>query len=128
MSTINYGVAGRWKDVIRALVEGDENPSGDIVAVGDGGRAFGILQEHPSFFWQFYGRNGFDADVKDTWTVAFIKAAASFFEHYCREYELDLMVQAYNQGARAVFIQGMRAPGYLAKFHAVYDKLAPVKA
>ena len=120
---VDFKLARQWAKVVQALSQGDEDASGDIGAVGDGGRAFGILQEHPAFFAAYYGRNKFPPDVRDTWSQAFIKAAAAFFEYHTLEHDLDLCVQAYNQGATAVFLNGVRVPDYLAKFHAVYDRL-----
>ena len=105
-----YSIAGDYARHIRALaiIESGENP----LASGDGGRAIGILQQHPSFFVQWYK----EPDVTDTWNTAHIKAAAAFFEHYVPQYGIDLTVQAYNQGAAAVFQNGVRAPQYLARF------------
>lgn len=119
----DFKVARQWSKVVQALSQGDEDSSGDIGAIGDGGRAFGILQEHPAFFLAYYGRVGFVPDVRDTWSQAFVKAAAAFFEIHTKDHDLDLCVQAYNQGSTAVFINGVRVPEYLAKFHAIYDKL-----
>jgi len=119
----DFKLARQWSKVVQALSQGDEDASGDIGAIGDDGRAFGILQEHPAFFLAYYGRSTFPPDVRDTWTQAFIKAAAAFFEVNTLDHDLDLVVQAFNKGGAAVFINGVRAPEYLAKFHEVYDKL-----
>lgn len=119
----DYKLARQWAEVIQALVEGCEDPTGDESAIGDGGRAFGVLQQHPVFFVQFYGRNGFEAAVGDTWTQAFIKAAASFFERYAPAHDFDLVIQAYNQGITAVFVDGVRAPEYLEKYKTAFARL-----
>lgn len=119
MNLSDFNLAGPWKEEVRALALGPENPPLDEGASGDGGRAFGILQQHPAFFSEYYGTNGFPASVKDTWTQAQIKAAASFFQAH-KDQPLDLVVQAFNQGVSAVFDKGVRAPEYLAKFKKVY--------
>lgn len=115
---IDYLIAGKWADEVHALaiIESGESP----MVSGDGGRAFGILQQHPSFFLAWYGRA--TPSVSDTWSQAFVKAAATFFDHYATE-PLDLVVQAYNQGETAVFKQGVRAPEYLAKFTMALTKI-----
>lgn len=123
-SVIDYSVAGRWADVVHAiaLVESSENP----FAVGDHGRAFGLLQQHPAFFFQYYGKVAeFRATVEDTWIEAQIKCAASFFEIY-DHLGFDLAVQAYNQGV-AVFSSDLRAPEYLAKFNAALNRVRSLK-
>jgi hypothetical protein len=63
-AAIDYSVAGRWADVVHALAlgESNENPA----AVGDGGRAFGILQQHPAFFKEYYG---ICATVSSVWNL-----------------------------------------------------------
>lgn len=121
----DYKYAGRWENHVRALSMGDEDPSQDAEPSGhnDGGRAFGLLQEHPAFFSRYYGKCGFAADVKDTWTIAMIKAAAAFFQTWEQAYPLELVVQAFNQGSHAVFVDHTTAPEYLAKWKSQFDRL-----
>jgi hypothetical protein len=121
----DYKLAGKWANHVRALVEGDEDPSGEIDPAGhnDGGRAFGPLQQHPAFFLQYYGEQGFNPELTDTWVQAQIKAAAAFLEEHSRDFPLELVIQAYNQGCHAVFGAGVRAPAYLAKWKAAYARL-----
>lgn len=121
MDAIDYSIAGRWADVVHALaiVESSENPS----AIGDHGRAFGLLQQHPAFFYQYYGKvAAFRAEVSDTWIVAQIKCAASFFELY-DHLGFDLVVQAYNQGVAVFSRPEVRAPEYLEKFTAALNRV-----
>lgn len=111
---VDYSVAGEYAQWVRALaiVESNEQPG----KIGDGGRAFGILQQHPAFFAE-YGLtvDEFAIKLSDDWNTAQIKAAARFFlvwEHL----GLDKIVQAYNKGPTAI-INGDRALDYLQRFH-----------
>ena len=116
----NYAAAGQYAQWVRALaiIESNEQ-SGKI---GDGGRAFGLLQQHPAFVTGYLlPVDEFAVAVDDDWDTAQIKAAARFFmvwEHL----GLDLAVQAYNKGAMAV-IKGERNPEYLQRFHDALNKV-----
>jgi len=124
---IDYSMAGPLHLVVRAhaIVESNETPT----AIGDGGMAFGILQIHPGFFHDYYGRTPeFPASNSDTWIEAEIKAVATYHHvHRFLTSSVDhqhLLVQAYNQGFAGVFTQGIRAPGYLARWLAAYQKIS----
>jgi hypothetical protein len=125
VNPIDYVAAGRWQNHVRALSVANEDPDQVIDPQGnnDGGRAFGLLQEHPAFFRQYYGAGGFPALTSDTWTVAYIKAAAAFFQTWEYAYPLALVVQAFNQGADAVFVKHKTAPEYLEKWQAEFARL-----
>jgi hypothetical protein len=118
---INYDAAGKWAMQVRALAMGESNESPYMF--GDGGCAFGLLQQHPSFFIEYYDTDAFPASVTDTWWQAQIKAAAAFLETWESKLGLDLAVQSYNQGVVAVTKNGVRAPEYLARFTANFNKL-----
>jgi soluble lytic murein transglycosylase-like protein len=116
---IDYSKAGAHAEIVHALaiIESGENPA----LVGDGGQAYGLLQQHPGFFKQFYGRAiAFPASVTHTWVEAEIVAAASFFELYLGILGLDLAIQSYNLGVSAVQ-KGQRNPDYLSRFTAAYQ-------
>lgn len=118
-AAVIFTLAKHWADVIHALaiIESKENPA----AIGDGGRAFGLAQQHPAFFAENYGlSHEFPSDVGHTWSQAQIVAAASFFEVW-EHFGLDILVMAYNQGLTAVTKNGVRAPEYLARFSAAYQ-------
>ncbi len=130
-------IAGRWADEVHALILTEHwghLPSEACLwrcpfGSNDGGRAFGILQQHPDFFRDYYRETGgtpiagFLASVSDTWTVAQIKAAATFFETW-DSMALALVVQSYNQGIQAIR-NGVRAPEYLDRFN---QSLAKIRA
>ena len=119
--TPDYSIAGKWAQIVRALAMTETNEQPRMI--GDGGKAFGILQDHPPFMAEYYRTESpYPAEASDDWIVAEIKAAATFLQE--NDYEpLDLCVQAYNQGETAVFDKGVRAPEYLAKFTANLNKL-----
>lgn len=122
---IDYSIAANWADVVHAIaiIESNENPA----QTGDGGRAFGVMQQHPAFFQEYYGRcKDFPASVTDTWVEAQIKAAASFFELW-EHLGLDLCVMAYNLGINAV-MNGARNPGYLARFSDALNRVRAKKS
>jgi hypothetical protein len=107
---IDYSAARQWQKHVRALamVESGENET----AIGDGGRAFGLLQIHPSRFQTEARRSGpFEITVNDTWTNAQIKACAAYFDRMLHA-ELELVVMAWNLGTEAVFGDGERAETY----------------
>ena len=123
--TIDYSIAAPFSDQVRALciVESGEQP----IFNGDGGRAFGILHMHPATFQEYYGRSkNYPASVTDTWTEAQIRACASFWSMW-EHLGTDLVVQAWNQGIRAVVSEGVRVPDYLAKYSAALNKVRAVK-
>ena len=74
--SIDYSGAGSYALHVQALAQIESGE--DVGQIGDGGRAFGILQQHPSFFLQWCR----DVSVADTWWQAQINAAAAFLEHY----------------------------------------------
>jgi hypothetical protein len=119
---MDYSIAGRWALHVEALaiVESGGSP---MVGYSDGGRARGLLGQHPSFFVEWYGRYPeiYPAEVTDEWWTADIKAAASFLEHYS-SFGLDQEIQMYNLGVVAV-VKGARNPEYLARWSAAYQKL-----
>jgi hypothetical protein len=129
---IDYSTAHEFADAVRALAitESAENPYRE----GDGGRAFGLLQMHPSTFIRYYRSHGpltslarFNPGTGDTWTEGQIKACATylFLRGYDRETqeERDLIVQAWNLGEHAVFEERQRNPEYLARFVAALDRI-----
>lgn len=123
----DYSAAGLWKDVVLALVlteNGGVEPT-HINVIGDGGRAIGILQQHPAFFQEYYGRSiSFPASPTDTWDRAQIKAAASFLQRW-HTLGKDLLIQGYNQGINGVtrIKDPARAPDYLARFNQYFAQI-----
>jgi hypothetical protein len=122
---INYSIAGEYADEVRAfaIIESAENE----LQVGDGGQSFGLLQMHPATFKRFYiAILRFPPATDDTWTTAFIKACATFLRTHlwlnADQAERDLIVQAWNLGEQAVFVEGKRNPEYLARWLAAYEK------
>ena len=117
-----YKIAGKWADVVRAhaIVESKEQ----IWPYGDGGRAFGLLQVHPAFV-KDYSRFA-DILPSDTWPEAEVKLVAAFYELH-PGVDLDLLIQAYNQGYAGVMSEGRRAPEYLANWHLAYNRIMAEK-
>ena len=122
----DYSPAVEFADEVRAfaIVESAENES----KIGDGGRAFGLLQMHPATFKRYYGAQmRFAQTVGDTWTQGQIKACAAFLlAHSWRsagQAERALIVQAWNLGETGVFVQGRRNADYLARWLAAYDQV-----
>ncbi len=119
--SFDYSAAGPWAQIVHALAMTETNEQPRLV--GDGGRAFGILQDHPPFIAEYYRTDSaFPAKPNDDWITAEIKAAATFLDEN-DDQPLDLCIQAYNQGETAVFTNGVRAPEYLARFTANLNKL-----
>jgi len=123
-AAINYSAAGDYADEVRAfaIIESGENE----YAIGDGGQSLGILQMHPATFRRYYcAILAFAPATDDTWTTAFIKACATFLRAHlwlnAPQEERDLIVQAWNLGEHAVFVEGRRNPEYLARWLAAYD-------
>ena len=123
---IEYSGAAEFADEVHAfaLVESNENEA----RIGDGGRAFGLLQMHPASFKRYYGaQTRFAQNVGDSWTEAQIKACAAFLlAHNWRAAapgERDLIVQAWNLGEAGVYIDGRRNPDYLARWLTAYAKV-----
>ena len=123
---IDYSPAAELAQVVRAfaIIESNENER----AVGDGGMAYGLLQMHPATFKRYYGAQmRFAPNVRDTWTQAQIKACAAFLlaHQWGREStpQRDLIVQAWNLGESAVFIDGRRNEEYLSRWLAAYQKI-----
>ena len=118
--SIDYSGAGEFADIVHALaiVESDENPQ----ALGDGGRAFGILQQHPAFILDYYMKGPFPHLQSDTWVDVQIKCAANFFYFWIETLGLDLAVEGYNLGIGAVK-QGKRNVAYLGKFTTALNKV-----
>jgi hypothetical protein len=118
---IDYEIAGPWALHVRALAMGE---SAEIATLfGDGGCAFGVLQQHPSFFSEWYGVGAFPASASDSWVTAQIKAASAFLDRYVPTRGLDLTIQAYQAGATAVFIDGKRNQEYLDRWTENFNKL-----
>lgn len=112
-----YKLAGEYAPYVRAFAIHESRE--DQYVVGDGGRAFGLLQMHPATFVRYYyaAKDRWAPHVDDTWTVAFIKACCAFLEAHnflnLREVERGLVVQAWNRGEAAIYLEGKRAPEYL---------------
>src|SRR5579885_3909127 len=119
---IPYEIAQEYADIVRAtfMVESGENPDW---AEGDGGQAWGMGQQHPAWFKDYYGRSTrFPASVADTWTEAQIKAIASYYDVW-EAIPRDLLIQAYRLGLDAVLKEGKRDPDRLAKIYAALNKI-----
>ncbi len=133
---IDYTAAGRWQDVVRALatIESGENPGAPL---GDSGQAFGILQQHPTFFKENYGRilvgvvmrvwHGMTGRVPlypvsntDTLTTAEIKAAASFMEAN-KALNRTLLIESYHQGV--IGAERQPDPTYFTRWATAFAKL-----
>jgi hypothetical protein len=126
---IDYFSAQELADEVRAfaMIESGEREH----QLGDGGRAFGLLQMHPATFRRYYGMQmRFAPHVADTWTKAYIKACAAFLSmrgwRNASQAERDLIVQAWNLGEKAVFAEGRRNPEYLTRWLEAYDKVKKV--
>jgi hypothetical protein len=113
---IDYTSAGIWAQVVRALAMTETNEVETLD--GDGGQAHGLLQQHPSFFSQWYKQ----ASTTDTWTRAYIKACAAYLTWAVPMFGLSGAIQAYNLGAEA-YSRGERNPEYLKRFEDNYSKL-----
>jgi len=120
-----YKLAGEFADVVRAhaIVESGENPE---ASYGDGGRAFGILQQHMAFVKDYIRF----ADIKpsDTVSEGQVKIAAAFYNMHRDEYydrdRRDLLIQSYNKGYVGVFgVDRLRAPKYLADWHEAMNQI-----
>jgi hypothetical protein len=121
---IDYGAAADFGHEVRAfaIIESGEGEN----QLGDAGQSFGLLQMHPATFRRFYGSQmRFAPHPGDTWTQAQIKACASFLSvrgwHTATESERELIVQAWNLGEHAVYVEGRRNSEYLARWLAAYD-------
>jgi hypothetical protein len=120
--SIDYSAAGEWAHHVRALAMVESNE--DETAIGDGGRAFGLLQMHPGrFLDESHTTKQFRVTPGDTWTLAQIKAAASYFE-VMRPVAIELTVIAWNLGRAAVFLDGERNEPYFAKWKEHYEALS----
>jgi hypothetical protein len=120
--SIDYSKAGPWAQHVRALaiVESGENEH----KLGDGGRAYGLLQMHPGRFnEESQLRREFALTPADTWTSAQIKAAASYFEDM-KGSPLELTVMAWNLGRAGVFLDGRRNPDYWRAWQAAFERIA----
>lgn len=119
--SIDYSAARDWAAHVQALamVESGGSPN---VGYSDGGRARGLLGQHPCFFQEYYGNPAFPASVTDTWWEADIKAAAAFLEHWVPILQLDLAIQAFNLGVSAVK-DGERNVDYLAKWAGFFQRI-----
>jgi hypothetical protein len=118
---VDYSVAGEYADHVHALAVIESGESLDLF--GDGGQAFGILQQHPSYFIQFYRETGpFAAETDDTWWTAQIKAAARFLNTWEPEFGMDGAIMAYNLGVEA-YKQGKRNEAYLSRWSDAYQKI-----
>lgn len=114
---INYRGSGEWALHVRALaiIESGE----DIGKFGDGYQAANLLQQHPDFFIEWYSKV---VNTTDTWDHAQIKAAAAFLDHYIPLLGLDLSIEAYNLGVKAVE-SGERNADYLNRWSVAFQKL-----
>jgi hypothetical protein len=128
---IDYSAALEFHLEVRAfaIIESGEQ----LNRVGDSGRAHGILQMHPATFKRYYGcQTRFAASVSDTWTEAYIKSCAAFLAAHdwtkADESLRRLIVQAWNLGEAAVFIEGRRNPEYLARWLEAFGTLTPAPA
>jgi len=120
---IDYSVAGKWARHVRALaiIESNENPE----AMGDGGRAFGLLQMHPARFLEEAHHGGLLAiGVADTWATAQIRAAAAYFERMADK-PVALVVQAWNLGVHAVFDHGENNSPYYERWLIAFKRIGP---
>lgn len=110
-----YAAAGQWAKAVQALaiIESNETPA----AIGDGGQAFGILQQHPAFFIHWY-----KPVVDDQWPTAQIKAAAAFLDYAVGRFGIDGAIQAYNKGI-AGYKNGERNENYLTRWMQAYAQL-----
>jgi hypothetical protein len=109
-----FALAGAFEDIVHALAIIESNER--IAQIGDGGRAFGLLQQHPSFFAEYYGRSLlFPSSVSHTWEEAEVVAAATYFGRYIEILGQDGAVSAYNTGVKA-FNDGQRNEVYIARW------------
>lgn len=111
-----YAKAGKWWKVVRALAMTESNENS--TAVGDGGQAFGILQQHPAFFVNWYT----PTTTSDQWVTAQIIAAAAFLDYAVGRFGLEGAIQAYNTGC-AAYKSGVRNENYLTRWMQNYAKL-----
>lgn len=113
-----YRLAEEFADYVRAhaIIESNEI----VVAVGDAGQAWGLLQMHPAFILD-YGKFA-GISVHDTWAEAEVRICAAFYRLQPGK-AIDLLVQAYNLGVKAVFDDGQRNPTYLQRWGEAYQRI-----
>ena len=117
----NYAVAGDFFIIVHALAIVESNENANLIG-DDDGLAFGLLQQHPAFFFEFYGHGSFPAADLDSWATAQMKAAASYLEKWLDLLGLDGAVTAYNVGV-AAYQGGERNANYLGRFKLAYAGL-----
>jgi len=109
-----YSLAGKWASVVRALAIHESHEDPQIRGHNDGNHAFGLLQQHIPFMWEWYFNREPIHDIP--WPDAQILAAANFLDHYTSlGWKLDNLIQAYNLGV-GDFLNGKRNPEYLAAY------------
>ena len=113
---IDYTIAQHWSVVVRAIAMTESNES--ETGLGDGGQAYGLLQQHPAFFIHYYK----DVGLHDTWTDAYIKACAAYLSYAVPRLTLAGAIQAYNLGV-AAYKNGNRNLPYWDRFVQNYNKI-----
>lgn len=115
-----YKVAGEFADYVRAhaIVESNEQ----VVVVSDGGQAWGLLQMHPGFVEEYI--HFANIATTDTWAEAEVKICAAYYRiRLLPNTVLDLVVQAYNLGWKAVMVDGKRNSDYLRRWSEAYQRI-----
>jgi hypothetical protein len=118
-----YQVAERHADVVRALavIESGE----DEAALGQGGKAFGLLQMRPGAFAQLYHPTEQDAD--DTVSEAQVKACARYLSVYrflsSTVEQQKRIIMAWSLGEYAVFVDGREDEQYYNRWLDAFKRL-----
>lgn len=121
-----YKLAGEFADYVRAhaIIESGEQ----VVAIGDGGQAWGLLQMHPAFVQGYIHFT--DIGTHDTWPEAQVKMCATYYRmRLLPNTPLDLVVQGFNLGWAAVTRgeppdhQPKRNPDYLRRWSEAYQRI-----
>lgn len=109
-----YSLAGRWASVVRALAIHESHEDPQIRGHNDSGHAFGLLQQHIPFMYEWYFNRETIRDI--SWAEAQILAVANYLDHYSElGWKLDDMIQAYNIGV-GDFKNDKRNLEYLAAY------------
>lgn len=109
-------VLGSWWKWAKAVatVESGENPN----AVGDGGAAVGLMQQHSDFFidWRRF------STCNRIYPLCQVEAFARFWNHYAGA-KVDHILGVYNQGPAGAALHPDKAAAYAAKVRAAYDAI-----
>lgn len=107
------GDAWKWAKAV-AIVESGENPA----AVGDGGAAVGLMQQHADFFADWRQ----SPTCRREYPICQVAAFINFWNNYDGAHAEHLL-GVYNQGLRGAALNPDKAAAYANKVRAVYDAI-----